>query len=619
MEKFTLLKDAENYIYSKLGKTILMATPLGLGKPNQLINLIYERAKSDPSCKLKIFTALSLDIPSPKSDMEARFTRPFFKKHFGDNYPQLQYVKDLLAQKVPKNIEIEEFYFQAGKYLSNAEAQCNYISLNYTHVAQNIFNSGVQIIVQLIAASPDGKKWSLSCNPDLTLDIADIYKKNGKNLLMVGVVHPDLPFLGGDAEVSDSFFDVIVDSKEVQHRLFAPPRASIDNIEAMIGLHASQVIEDDGTLQIGIGSLSDALVYASILRHHDNKEYRSLVESFWNGKEPPPNLQLFHNAFERGLYGTSEMLMDGFMHLRKAGILKRTVFDRDESAVRYLHGAFFLGSKDFYQWLRQLQGADFDGLSMTRVSKVNDLYDSHELALRRQRKKARFFNTCMNVTLLGGAASETLENGNVISGVGGQYNFVAMSYELPDSHSILMLRSTRESKGRRTSNIVWSQGHLTIPRHLRDLVITEYGIASLRGQNDETVIKRILNITDSEFQEELLEIAKQNKKIARDYQIPDWAKQNTPEKIVEFLSAPKKKNFFPAYPFGSDFTETEQILERALMQLKESTSAQLLKLLFKGLSSSSENFSAELERMNLKNPKSLTEKIYRCMLLGVLT
>lgn len=67
---------------------------------------------------------------------------------------------------------------------------------------------------------------------------------------------------------------------------------------------------------------------------------------------------------------------------------------------RYMHGAFYLGSTDFYQWLRELKDEDYEGLSMTRVSKVNDLYDAHEWALRRQRKNARFFNTCMNVTLM---------------------------------------------------------------------------------------------------------------------------------------------------------------------------------------------------------------------------
>jgi hypothetical protein len=61
-------------------------------------------------------------------------------------------------------------------------------------------------------------------------------------------------------------------------------------------------------------------------------------------------------------------------------------------------------------------------------------------------RKARFMNTTMKVTLLGAAASDALESGQVVSGVGGQYNFVAMAHALPDARSILMLRATHDNK-----------------------------------------------------------------------------------------------------------------------------------------------------------------------------
>ncbi len=88
--------------------------------------------------------------------------------------------------------------------------------------------------------------------------------------------------------------------------------------------------------------------------------------------------------------------------------------------------------------------------------------------------------------------------------MGGQYNFVAISNELPDSHSILMMKSYHISHGKKSSNIVWSHEQITIPRHLRDIVITEYGIAALKGKSDEDVIKSLIEISDSEFQSELV-------------------------------------------------------------------------------------------------------------------
>jgi len=76
----TQVEHAVDAILAKLGKRIVMATPLGLGKPNQLINALYQRAKNDTSISLKIITALSLAVPKPRSDLEKRFAEPFLKR-----------------------------------------------------------------------------------------------------------------------------------------------------------------------------------------------------------------------------------------------------------------------------------------------------------------------------------------------------------------------------------------------------------------------------------------------------------------------------------------------------------------------------------------------------------
>ena len=614
-------KLAADFIFSRLGKDIRLAAPLGLGKPNLLLNFIYDRVKGQPDHHLEIYTALSLDVPDPGSELEKRFLAPFLNRHFGDDYIRLSYLRDLRQKSVPPNIAIHEFYFQAGQHTLDGHSQQNYISLNYTHVAQALFDRGVNVVVQMVSKDRRTKKpyYSLSCNPDVTLDLADLYRKHGRPLLVIGVVHPDLPYLSGDAVVDESFFDVIVDGgSDPQHQLFALPRLPVDDADQMIGFYASQLVPDDGTLQIGIGSLSDALVASLLMRQKDNSMYRDIVEQSWALRPRPIGAHLFTEPFSAGLYGTSEMVMDGFMHLRRAGILKRLIFDLDENKRRYLHGAFFLGSKDLYQWLRDLDAEDFEGLSMTRVSKVNDLYDSHELALRRQRKRARFFNTCMNVNLLGGAASETLEDGRVVSGVGGQYNFVAMSHELPDSHSILMMRSTRIKDRKRLSNVVSAQGHLTIPRHLRDVVITEYGIACLRAKTDNEVIQNLIAVTDAEFQDELVWHAKLDLKLDFSYKIPESARKNTPDSMRSFLKPFKKDGLFQSYPFGSDFNSVELKVSHALTQLKKSGGKGLLKFSLAGLSVAKENYAEELQRMGLFKPVSAAEFFYQRLVLGAL-
>src|ERR1700674_2926113 len=114
----------------------------------------------------------------------------------------------------------------------------------------------------------------------------------------------------------------------------------------------------------------------------------------------------------------------------------------------------------------------------------------------------------MMATLLGAVISDGLDDGRVVSGVGGQYNFVSQAFALNDARSIITLKSTHEAGGKTVSNMRWSYGHETIPRHLRDIVVTEYGVADLRGKADQDVVAAMLSISDSRFQPELLRQAK---------------------------------------------------------------------------------------------------------------
>ena len=245
------------------------------------------------------------------------------------------------------------------------------------------------------------------------------------------------------------------------------------------------------------------------------------------------------------------------------------VFDRRRLREgRYLRGAFFLGSKEFYAWLRGLTGEEFDGFSMTRVSNINQLYGGRESLEALQRRGARFFNTCMMATALGAAVSDALEDGRIVSGVGGQYNFVAMAHALPDGRSVLLLRSCRVGAVGARSNVLWNYGHTTIPRHLRDVFVTEYGIADLRGKSDQDCVLAMLAITDARFLDELVARAKRAGKLPTTFSVPDRWRQNTPGRMHDALRGFQARGLFAAFPFGSDFAAEEQRLLPALQWLK---------------------------------------------------
>src|SRR6185503_16285176 len=141
----------------------------------------------------------------------------------------------------------------------------------------------------------------------------------------------------------------------------------------------------------------------------------------------------------------------------------------------------------------------------------------------------------MIATLLGAAVSDGLDSGQVVSGVGGQYNFVAQAFALDGARSILTLEATRSSRGKVLSNIRWTYGHETIPRHLRDVFITEYGLADVRGKSDADVIAAMLSITDSRFQQELARAAKDAGKLPKAFEIPSAHRENMPERITAAL------------------------------------------------------------------------------------
>jgi acyl-CoA hydrolase len=596
-------------IIQNVGKTIVLALPLGLGKANHIANALFARAVADSSIRLNIFTALTLGKPRARNEIERRFLTPLAERLFA-GYPDLAYATATRAGKLPANIQVNEFFFQAGQWLGVPDAQQSYIAANYTHALRYVLERGVNVIAQLVARRDRGDEpqFSLSCNPDLTLDLLTARREGRADFLLAGQINSELPFMPNDAEVSAGEFDFILDGPGTDFSLFAPPREPIELADYAAGLHAARTVEDGGTLQIGIGSLGDATAQALILRHRRNADFRKLLARM---RADAAALSLCHiSPFERGLYGCTEMFVEGLLDLFKTGVLKREV----NGAL--LHAAFFVGSRSFYKALREMPDSQLAKFHMTAVSFVNELYGD-ETTKRRGRVKARFINDAMMATVLGDVISDGLENGQVVSGVGGQYNFVSQAFALDDARSIIVLRSHRRRNGTAQSNILWNYGHTTIPRHLRDIVITEYGIADLRGKTDRDVIAAMLAVTDSRFQSELLRQAKDAGKIEKAFELPSTARENTPDTIERALQPAHAEGLLPRFPFGTDFTAVEQRLLPALQILKAASPLQLATLIARGIAFIPADQDC-LARMGLERPKTPREWLYALLLRGTL-
>ena len=336
--------------------------------------------------------------------------KPIADRLFGD-IPPLRYVEQRAAGKLPDNIKVHEFYYPPGSLLGSSTAQRHHKSVNFTDAFRLMKEAGFDLIGQLVSPSPDGR--DLSCNTDLSLDLVPRLRElsTDDRPILVAQVNRRLPPMGGSAVVNEHIFDAVVDDEALDYDLFGLPNLPVSDAEYAIGLRVASLLRDGDTIQIVIGGLGNSVAWSSILRHEDPHRFAELLDALgippevdellehWEGRAP----------FEEGLYASTEMFVEGLLHMAKRGVLSRRMDDG-------------------------------------------------------------------------------LEDERVVSGVGGQYEFVTMAHALPDGRSVIMVLATRTSGGEVYSNIVWSYGHCTIPRHLRDIVVTEYGIADLRGKSDEEIV-----------------------------------------------------------------------------------------------------------------------------------
>lgn len=691
-------------LVAKVGKKIVMAIPLAVGKPTHLVNAIYRRLATDPAMHLTLITAVTLEKPTWGNDLERRFLQPVVERIWGD-FVDFDYVTDLRKRKTPKNFELVEFYNKTAQFMNCPHAQQNYLGSNYTHAIRDGLLQGCNVISQLVAKKEiDGELYySMGTNPDTHLDGAEFIRASagdGIPRAIIAQVNGDMPFMYGDAMVKPGHYDMVIENPAYEFKIFRAPKESVNTTDWMIGLHASALVKDGGTLQVGIGSLGDAIVAGVMMRHTENEAYRAVMKESGILDKFGPIIENWGGlgVFEEGLMSSTEMFVDTLIELFKCGVLKRKVYENldlqtllndgtitekvtpamlevllDREVIRtnlrekdvafltafgifkkgivlengelvdgdaryaadlsdsanlaavvanclgetldkgvVIYAGFFVGPEAFYETLKALPEEQLKLIDMRSVAFINQLFgDDYQLRVA-QRKNGRFINAALMAMLNGATVADGLDDHRIISGPGGQYNFVSMAHALPDGRAVTMIRSTRGEGEGASSNIVWQYNHTTIPRHLRDIVVTEYGIADLRGQRDKDVMTRLICIADSRFQAELLATAKAKGKVPADYEIPEAFRNNTPEKLEKLLASYRRQGHFKAFPFGTDFTDEEIAIGKALKGFKSKAEKKvplMLALARKMMAPVPDAAKPYLKRLALDAPADFKEKM----------
>lgn len=272
--------------------------------------------------------------------------------------------------------------------------------------------------------------------------------------IIIAEVNDQMPRTMGGAFIHISEIDHIVESS---YPILELPAPRIGDIEKSIGENCASLIEDGSTLQLGIGSIPDAV----LLFLKDKK-----------------NL---------GIH--SEMFSDGVVELVEAGVIN--------NSQKTLHkgkmvATFLMGSKRLYDFVDNNPAVE-----MYSVDYVNDP------CVIMQNHKMVSINSCIQVDLMGQIVSDSIGL-TQFSGVGGQVDYVRGASMAKDGKSIIAMPSTA-SKGT-ISRIVPFLTHgsaVTTSRNDAHYVVTEYGVANLKGKTLKERAQNLIKIAHPDFRDEL--------------------------------------------------------------------------------------------------------------------
>ena len=283
-----------------------------------------------------------------------------------------------------------------------------------------------------------------------------------KARVVVLEVNPNVPFANGNCYIHVSQVTALVESEDPVFEVGLP---KIGPVQEAIGKYVADMIPDGATLQIGYGGIPDAVVMQLTQKH------------------------------DLGVH--TEMIGDGIMTLIEAGVVTNRKKNYNPGKIL---ATFALGSKKLYQFMHRNPA-----LEMHPVDITNDPF------LAGQNDNLIAINATMQVDFMGQCGSESLGS-TPYSGTGGQSDFVRAANRSKGGKAFIVLPST--AKDDTISRIVptLTPGtHVTTSKNDVNYVVTEHGVAQLRGKTAKERAQALIAIAHPDFRGELREAAKRMK------------------------------------------------------------------------------------------------------------
>ena len=347
-------------------------------------------------------------------------------------------------------------YFLGGASRPGAQAGwVDYLPAYFSELPVMIEQGLVPADVVLSMASPMDEHgyFSLSLGTDYTMAAVK------KARVIVLEVNPNVPFANGNCHVHISQVTALIENDEPIIEVGLP---TIGPVQAAIGKYVAEQVPDGATLQIGYGGIPDAVVMQLV----DKKDL--------------------------GVH--TEMIGDGILTLVEAGVVTN---QRKNVHRGKMLATFALGSRKLYQFMHRNPA-----LEMHPANFTNDPY------LAGQNDKLISINATMQVDLIGQCCSESI-GAKPYSGTGGQSDFVRAANRSQGGKSFIVLPSTaKEGAISRIVPTLAPGAHVSTSKNDINQVVTEYGIANLRGKTAKQRAQELINIAHPDFRTELREAAK---------------------------------------------------------------------------------------------------------------
>ena len=389
-------------------------------------------------------------------------------------------------EKFKYNFRHNSFFVGNNSREAVNRGMADYTPLFLSNVPDLIYRGLVSINVALIQTSPPDVHGHMSLGVSVDIVKAAVEKAS----LVIAQINNEMPRVHGDGFINIEDVDFIIchDEPLLEYEVVAP-----DEVAQQIGKYVARIVQDGDTIQVGYGSLPNAI------------------------------LSNFGDKKHLGVH--TELLTDGIVELMKKGVIDNSqkTLNRGKTVA-----TFCMGHQKTYEYIHDNPSVEFRAID----------YTNNPLTISRQ-KNMTAINSALEIDLTGQVTAESLGR-TFYSGVGGQADFMRGAVLAPGGKAILAIQSTAEwGKVSRIVPFIREGAGITLIRGDIHYVVTEYGIAYLHGKNVRERAMELIAIAHPQFRPWLIEKAKQANLIYRDQAFIPGKQGEYPEHLETFRTTSK--------------------------------------------------------------------------------